>query len=248
MRTILLVLVILVFFLFSLILFPVTWLIGKKFPAAQEKTERTVLKGIIRFALFLSGTKVTVIGLENVPKDRPVLYVPNHRSYYDILLLYRSVTGPTGFLAKKEVGKVPVLNLWLKRIHGLLLDREDVRSGLKTILEAIDLVKGGTSMVVFAEGTRGKSPDDTDLAPLHEGSFKISTKSGCPIIPVAITGSSAILEDHFPWVRSAKVIVEYGEPIDPASLEGDNKKFPGRYVHGIIEEMLIKNRKSLTGN
>ena len=247
MRTILLLPFILLFFLFSLILFPVTWLIGKKFPAAQEKTERAVLRSFIRFVLFLSGTKVTVTGLENVPKDRSVLYVPNHRSYYDILLLYRDVSAPTAFLAKKEIGKVPVLNLWLKRIHGLLLDREDIRAGLKTILEAIELVKGGTSMVVFAEGTRGREGEDTNLAPLHEGSFKISTKSGCPIIPVAITGSSAILEDHFPWVKSAKVIVEYGEPIDPASLEGDNKKFPGRYVHGLLEEMLRKNRDVLEG-
>ncbi len=246
MRTLLLLLSIIVFFIFSLILFPVTWLIGKRSPAAQEKIERTVVRAFIRYALWLSGTKVTVIGLENVPQDRSVLFVPNHRSYFDILLLYKDVTRQTGFLAKKEVNRVPVLNLWVKRLGGLMLDRENIREGLKTILAAIENVKNGISMAVFAEGTRGKDGPDTNVAPLHEGSFKISVKSGCPIIPVSITNSSAILEDHFPWIRSTRVIVEYGAPIDPASLTGDDRKFIGRYVHGILEETLKKNRASLT--
>ena len=79
------------------------------------------------------------------------------------------------------------------------------------------------------------------MLPFHEGSFKIATKSGCPIIPIAISNSAEIFEAHFPKIKPCKVVVEYGTPIYPDQLEKEDKKHLGVYTQKIISEMLEKN-------
>ena len=134
-----------------------------------------------------------MIGEENVPKNQPVLYIGNHRSYFDIVLTYARCPDLTGYIAKKEMQKIPFLSRWMKFLYCLFLDRTDIKAGLKVILTAIDQIKSGISIMIFPEGTRGKGSSDLDLLPFHEGSFKIATKTGCPIIPVCINHSSEIL-------------------------------------------------------
>ena len=121
------------------------------------------------------------------------------------------------------------------------LDRENVRDGLKVILAAIEAVKNGTSVTVFPEGTRNRGEDERQLLPFHEGTFKIATKSGCPIVPVAISHTSRVFEDQFPKVRPTHVILEYGEPIYTKDLDREEQKFLGHRVQEIVQEMVIKN-------
>ncbi|MCD7818557.1 MAG: 1-acyl-sn-glycerol-3-phosphate acyltransferase, partial [Lachnospiraceae bacterium] len=197
---------------------------------------------IVQWALkvisWLAGVKLTVIGEENVPKDIPVLYICNHRSYFDIVLTYARCPRPTGYIAKKEMLKIPLLSRWMKFLHCQFLDRKDIRAGLKTILDAIELVKNGISITIFPEGTRSRGQSELDMLPFHEGSFKIATKTGCPIIPVAITGSSAVFEDHVPYVHAAPVTIEYGAPIYPSELTRNEQKSIGQYVQNVIRDML----------
>ena len=77
-------------------------------------------------------------------------------------------------------------------LHCLFLDRQDIKAGMKTILTAIDKVKSGISICIFPEGTRNKGENELEMLPFHEGSFKIATKAGCPIIPIAISNSAEI--------------------------------------------------------
>ena len=90
--------------------------------------------------LKISGVEVTVIGEDRVPNE-PVLYVGNHRSYFDILLTYSRCRDPTGIRCQKEMLNYPFLRTWMKRVYCLFLDRDNIREGLKTILTAIDQVK-----------------------------------------------------------------------------------------------------------
>ena len=85
--------------------------------------------------LFLCGTKLTVIGEENVPKDQPVLYIANHQSYFDIVVSYSRCPGLTGYIAKDGLAKVPILSIWMKRLYCLFLNRQDIKEGMKTILK-----------------------------------------------------------------------------------------------------------------
>lgn len=246
-RLIIVVLFVVLFLILSIPIMFVEWIIGKFNPGVKDRSSLAIVNWAFRVVLFLSGTKVTFIGLENVPTDTPVLYVGNHRSFFDVVITYTKVARVTGYIAKKEIEKVPLLRNWMRNLHCLFLDRKDIKAGLKTILEAIELMKCGISICIFPEGTRNRNQDELDMLPFHEGSFKIATKTKCPVIPIAISNSADIFEAHFPKIKPAKVVVEYGKPIYPDELSKEDKKHIGEYTQNIIHEMLVKN-KPLTQN
>lgn len=233
------------FLILSIPILLIEWIIGKFSPRTKEISSLRIVQGVFKFILWEAGTKVTIIGEENVPKDTPVLYIGNHRSYFDIVLTYSRCPIRTGYIAKKEMERYPLLSNWMKYLHCLFLDRKDIKQGLKTILAAIDKIKSGISICIFPEGTRNRNEDELDMLPFHEGSFKIATKAKCPIIPVAISNSANIFEAHFPKITPVRVVVEYGRPIYPDELSKEDKKHIGEYTQNIIHEMLEKN-KSLT--
>lgn len=240
-RTIITVLFVVLFLIVSIPIFFIEWVIGKFNTKVKSRSSLAIVNWAFRVVAFLSGAKVTYLGEENVPKDIPVLYVANHRSFFDIILTYPRVPRPTGYIAKKEIEKVPLLRTWMRNLHCLFLDRSDIKAGLKTILEAIELMKSGISICIFPEGTRNKEADT--FLPFHEGSFKIAQKAGCPIIPITINNSSSILEDHMPKIRSSHVIVEYGKPIYINELPPEYKKQVGLYVQQVISETYFKNKE-----
>ena len=242
-RFILCVIVVVGFLILSIPILFVEWIIGKFNPMAKEISSLRIVQAVFRFILWISGVKLTVIGEENVPTDVPVLYIGNHRSYFDIIITYSRCPRLTGYIAKDTMGKVPLLNIWMKRLYCLFLDRTDMKKGLKTILTGIDQIKAGISMCIFPEGTRNKTDDL--MLPFKEGSFKIAEKSGCPIIPMAITNSADVLEAHMPRVKKAHVIVEYGKPIYPNELDKEQKKKIGAYCQNVIAEMLEKNKSMI---
>ena len=221
--------------------------LGKKDPHARDLETIKMVRSVFGQLLKLAGVTVTVKGAENIPEDKAVLYVGNHRSYFDIVMGYTTVPAPTGFIAKKEMIGIPLLSQWMVQMNCLFLDRSNIKEGLKTILTGIEKVKGGISMWIFPEGTRNKSEDPADLMEFHEGSLKIAEKSGCPVIPVAITGTDDVFERHIPWIRKSHVIIEYGEPIYLKELPLDKKKFPGAYTREIISEMIKKQQQERAG-
>ncbi len=211
-------------------------LMGKKGDLPALRTVQWAFKVM----LMIAGTKQTVIGEENVPKDQPVLYIPNHRSYFDILLIYSKVPGLTGFVAKDKMHSYYILRDWMKKLYCLFLNRDNPREGLKTILQGIEYIKEGISICIFPEGTRNKT--DGPMLEFKEGSFKIAEKTGCLIVPIALTNTAEIFENHMPWIRSCKVVIEYGTPIDPKTLSRDEKKHLGVLCRDRIQEMLDKNK------
>lgn len=219
------------------------WVVGKFNRRAKDISSLRIIQTVFKFILKVTGADITIIGHENVPKDQAVLYIGNHRSFFDILLTYVLCPDLTGYVAKKEMEPIPLLSTWMRYLHCLFLNRKDIKEGMKTILTAIEKVKSGISICIFPEGTRNKGTDELELLPFHDGSFKIATKSGCPIIPMAISNSAEIFENHFPKIKPCKVVVEYGKPIYPEELSREDKKRLGAYTQGIILEMLKKNRE-----
>ena len=232
----------LVLFLFSFLLFGIPVLIVEWFRRRfdQEASDYRCLrivqwafKGILR----ITGVTATVIGEENIP-DEPVLFIANHRSYFDILITYVRVPRPTGYIAKKEMLRWPLLVNWMRNLHCLFLDRNDLKQGLKTILTAIDKIKSGISICIFPEGTRNKV--NHTFMEFHEGSFKIAAKTGCPIIPMTLYNSADIFEDHLPKIKKTRVILEYGKPVYMKDLSKEEQKRIGAYTQKIIEDTYFK--------
>lgn len=241
-RFIIVVLFVVLFLVLSIPLLVAEWIIGKFDQPLKDRSSLAIVSWGFRQVERLSGTKVITIGEENIPKDTAVLYVGNHRSYYDIVLTYARMKALTGFVAKKEINRYPLLSHWMRNVHCLFLDRKNIKEGFKTILAAIEKVKSGISIVIFPEGTRNKT-NDTFL-PVHEGSFKIAEKGNVPIVPVTIVNSAAIFEDHLPKVRKATVVIEYGKPIYVKDLDKETRKGIGTYVFHIISETYFRNKKA----
>lgn len=242
LRTLLTLIFLIIYFLLGIPVTGILYLIGKKNPQKKQQIANACVKFAFSIILkFSAGTKVTVIGKERIPTDTAVLYIGNHRGFFDILLIHTLAPGMVGFIAKKEMEQIPFLSTWMRAIHCLFLDRDDIKQGLQTILTGISYVKEGTSICIFPEGTRSQSADESELLPFKEGSFKIAEKSGCPIIPVSMNHVSSILEEHFPWIKSQKVVVEFGEPIYPKKLDKSQKKFLGAQIRGLIVETVKKN-------
>lgn len=225
--------------LFSYLIFPILWLLGKGNRKAKDYFSLRFIQWAFRVILWIAGTKVTVIGKENMP-DEAALYVGNHRSFFDILVMYVQCKDLTGFVAKDSLGKIPSLRVWMRYIYCLFLDRKDIKQGMKTILQAIEYVKQGVSIGIFPEGTRNDG-EELSMLPFKEGSFKIALKTGCPIVPVAINNSAEIFENHFPKLKKTHVVIEYGEPIYPKDLIRDEQKVIGATCQAMIQETIKKN-------
>lgn len=240
-RLILVVIFLVIFLILSIPVFLIEWLVGKINPHARDISSLRIVQTAFKVIAFLSGCHVTVIGEENVPENEAVLYIANHRSYFDVVLTYARSSGLTSFMAKQEIARIPLLSTWMRFLHCLFLDRKDLKQGLKTILAAIDLIKNGISVFIFPEGTRNTKADQTELLPFHEGSFKVATKTDCLIVPVALINTSQIFEDHIPFVRRTNVVMEYGKPFRPSELTKEQKKVIGSYTSSIIADMIKKN-------
>ncbi len=241
-RLIFIIIVLLLFAIFSIPMYLIQFIVGKINPNMQFRIAQIVARNTFKIILFFAGTKKTILGIENVPKEEAVLYVANHRSYFDIVLAYSTVPTLTSFVAKKEIEKVPCLRTWMRYLKCLFLDRENVREGLKTILQGIEQMKSGYSIFIMPEGTRC---DDTDMLPFHEGSFKLAEKSDCAIVPIAMTNVDKIYEVQAPFVRKAHVTVKYGEPIYMKNLTPEEKKHIGVYTRDVIKKMLDEIEKSI---
>lgn len=229
-------------FLISIPFLLIDLIIGLFSMKARDKFTMGVVKVTFRPVLFLSGVKLHISGFENVPKDKPVVYIGNHRSFYDVITTYVLYPNITSFVAKQSFGKIPFLSWWMKMLHNLFIDRNDIKQGMQTIFKAIDQVKEGISIVIFPEGTRNKTYEN-DMLDFHEGSFKISDKSGAPIIPMTLYNMSAIFEDHFPKIYSQHVFIDFGKPIYPDQLEKDDRKHLGAYTRKIMLETYGELRK-----
>ena len=208
-------------------------LIGKASSKLRYKIGNFLVYWSFRWELFQSGAKIEVKGKDNIPKE-PVLFVSNHRSYFDILVLHTTTGKRPGFVAKTEIQKFPLLAWWMKDIACLFLDRNDLRSGMQMIKDGTELIKSGQSMVIFPEGTRNGTDS---LLPFKEGSLKMAEKADCPVVPVTIIDTDKLLEVRPGFdIRKAKVKVVFGEPFYIKDLPKEQKKKAGAYVQGIVEK------------
>ena len=175
LRTLLLFLFLVLYFLIG---FPINLILtglDKKKPGIKTRISEKMVKRGFKICLRIAGAKISVKGVENIPTDQAVLFVSNHRSYFDILVSYVSSPIPLGFVAKKEMEKIPGLSTWMKNIRCLFLDRENVKEGLKTILQGVEQLKSGYSVYICPEGTRNHKEE---MLPFKEGSTKMASPFG----------------------------------------------------------------------
>ncbi|MGJ9460476.1 lysophospholipid acyltransferase family protein [Oceanobacillus sp. CF4.6] len=167
----------------------------------------------------ISGADLIITGKENIPLDEPVLYVGNHQGNMDIPILYSTAPQTMAFVAKKEMEKIPLLGYWMKERGCVFINRDNARSSLKAINQAIESLKSGSSIAVFPEGTRSKGPEIGDF---KSGSLRMAIKSGVKVVPVTFKDSYKLIGKKGKN-SPAKVFVHYSDPIDSRDFKDTNK-------------------------
>lgn len=234
LRLLLVLLWILIFFIVLGIPFLLAvWLIGLFSPSLKNRLSQRFVVFVSGGITFLSGVKIVAHGLENIPADEPVLYISNHRSFYDIFTAYRYFPGLTACVAKIEWKKVPLLRQWMDNLHCIFLNRKNSRDGLKAIVRAAEELRGDHSIWICPEGTR--SHGDA-LLPFHEGSFRAAFQSGRSIVPMTFTRTDDIFENHMPWVKAATVHLIFDKPVPAANLSRAEQKEVIEQVQQKIQE------------
>lgn len=188
-----------------------------------EKHYAFCRKKIVRFArrcLKVMGLELTVEGMENVPEEA-TLTVYNHQSYVDILVLIAYMPNTHSMVAKKELEKIPLLSAWMRAGNCLFIDRSSARAGMRCIQQGADLLKSGVNVTIAPEGTRSKGGP---MAPFKGGAFKMATKAGAPVLPVALNGTYKIYEGNGNRVKPGKVTLTVLPPIPTANISREEEK------------------------
>ena len=152
---------------------------------------------------------------------------------------YQYMKRPTGYIAKAEMKKIPLLSWIMYFVNCLFLDRENPRKGLKTIQKGTDYLQNGVSMFICPEGTRSKT---NEMLPFKEGSLKMAIKAKKPIVPVGIINSAAIFEEHFPKIKPGTVKIIFGKPIETKDLSRPEQRELTSHVQECVAKLLDENK------
>lgn len=196
-------------------------LIIQRFKSEEEYKvilHKTV-NGWAAYILKVLGVKVNVKGMENLPEGN-CLFVSNHQGNIDFLLLMAYLDKQLGFIAKKEILKFRILSMWMKEMHCVFLDRQNIRESLKAINKGIDNLNHGYSMAIFPEGTRSKSHK---LGEFKKGSMKLATKTNEPVVPIALDNTFKVFEAEKGKINSATVTLSILKPIYVSELTKEDK-------------------------
>lgn len=206
----------------------------------NEERDKLVYKNTTSWArtlLKIAGVKVTVHGVENIPKDTNVLYIGNHQGNFDIPIYMSEIPGLKGFVSKIEVKKIPGVRTWMEYMYCVFMDRSSLRKSSEAIIEGIKILKKGHSLVIFPEGTRSKGDN---MGEFKAGSFKLATKSKVPIVPVTMSGSYKIMENNKKkWMVKPTHVDLYIHPaIETANLNKEEQDALITNVYEIIKSKL----------
>jgi 1-acyl-sn-glycerol-3-phosphate acyltransferase len=172
-----------------------------------------------RLILGTCGVRVEIDGLENLAGLQTYVLVSNHQSFFDIFAVGAWMPGEPRFVAKRELEKIPVVGLAMRRSGHVMIDRA---KGGQAIRKAIKTARDGFSMVVFAEGTRFS---DNRVHPFNDGAawLAIATRQKC--VPMAISGSAGFFPRGARIVRPGRRMrMAIGPAIDTAQLKGADRE------------------------
>jgi len=193
-----------------------------------------------RELLWAAGVRVRTRGTEQVPANRPVVYVGNHQSFFDILALMATVPGTMRFVAKKELAKVPLFGRALFAAGHIKIDRQNLTRAFDAYEAAAVAVRNGMSAVVFAEGTRSRTGQ---LLPFKKGPFVFAIASRVPVVPVYSAGTFTILPKGSMVIRPRPVTLLFGEPIPTEGLTYDDREALLKKTRTAIEQLRAQARE-----
>lgn len=173
-----------------------------------------------RDILGAAGTPVETVGLERIPRDQPVVYASNHTSMFDIWALAATLPGSTRFVAKAELGRIPLVGIAMQRAGHIMIDRFNRARAFEAYDQAAETIRSGISPIVFPEGTRSPTGE---LLPFKNAPFGLAIAAQVPVVPVYVDGTYRILRKGSFRLRSMPIRVQIGEPIPTTGLTPEDR-------------------------
>ncbi len=187
----------------------------------------------------IGGWDVRVGGLENLPPGGAIL-VANHQSLVDIPLLIAAVPREIRFLAKRELGRIPLFGYAMRKAGNLFIDREDPRDAVHLVRDTTDRIDRGQMVVIFPEGTRSR---DGAVGEFKPGAFYLAQKRGIPLLPVLLDGGKSALPRGSLLFRPASLVVR----ILPAVAADDGRALTREEMAEESRARILSARRE-TGN
>ena len=185
--------------------------------------------------LWAGGATLHVTGKEHLVKGQPYIFVSNHQSTIDIPALFFGLwPHDFRFVAKKVLQYVPFSGWYMTLAKFVFIDRSNHRAAIKSLKLAGERIRGGVSVVMFAEGTRS---ENRTILPFKKGPFMLALKSGVPIVPVAIEGALQVTPKRSNTVTPNTVRVVFGKAFETKGLTGARRDELIRNVRASIIRM-----------
>ena len=173
------------------------------------------MRGGARWLLRLSGVPLSVEGIDRVPRS-PCVFVANHASYLDAVVVAATVPTTCSFVVKGELAKQFFARLFLERIGATFVERVDVQKGVEDARRLTELLGRGESLLMFPEGTLTRMPG---LLPFHLGAFTAAVDARVPVVPMTIRGTRSILRSDVWYAHRGAIAVEFAEPNAPSGVD-----------------------------
>lgn len=191
-----------------------------------------------RVILRLCGIRVRVTDRASLDTNAPLVFVSNHQNLLDILALSAGLPYPFGFVAKEELARVPFLGVAIRNSASVFIDKRDPRRAIESLKAAGERIRGGNSVLVFAEGTRSFGPN---LQPLKKGAFAVAVEAGVQMVPVTILDAYRLMNEKKRLMRPGTIHIVVGEPMD---LEGHTRRDISRLMEDVRDRMTAELKGS----
>lgn len=216
--------------IYGILLALVVWVV----PGERLNIFYFVARAMHTLTSFLTGTRCTVEGYENIPQSSPCVMIGNHQSSLDILYLGAMFPKHTSIMAKKELKWVPFLGQWMSLSGAVWIDRKSRKDAIATFARIGQRMhRDNLSLWIFPEGTRSKLPVP-GLLPFKMGAFHLALQAGVPVVPV-------VCENYYPLYDNGRTRFEAGtiriRILPPVSSEGYSRETVHDFadkVHGVM--------------
>jgi 1-acyl-sn-glycerol-3-phosphate acyltransferase len=196
-----------------------------------DKFSMKLAKGLFR----LTGSSLEITGMENVPCDRPVLFVSNHQSHMDSAVIHGFINVPKGFIVDKDANNIPIIRKWLKYMKCVPVDRKNAVKNIHSMEKAIEYLREGHSMVIYPEG---RLDEGKCLMKFRTGCVRLAMKAKVSIVPVTVIDTWRVMNRNATKISSAKIRCIISPAVDISGFKKSDEKAIITQLYNIIERNL----------
>lgn len=200
----------------------------------EENSIHKVASIWAKILLKLTNTRTEIVGAENILLGKPQIFLANHQSDFDILIVLGHLPSQFRWIVKKELFHIPIFGKAMRNAGYIEIDRQHHERAMQSLDIAARKIREGKSVMSFPEGTRSK---DGKIKPFKQGMFYLAIKSGVPIVPISIIGAGDIMPKRSLQIKPGKIIMVIDSPIDVSNYSSENRQ----ELIDLVQTVIIKN-------